>query len=240
MTFENVYGDAERAAAYAGLEFPGTYYLAFRDLPAIIGKHVVGKKALDFGCGTGRSTRFLRRIGLDTVGVDIAPEMTEKARQLDAGGEYRVIEAGDLSGFEGDSYDLVLSVFTFDNIPTTEIKMDSLKGIRSLLNADGVLINLVSSPDVYLHEWASFTTKDFPENRRAKSGDRVRIVMKDVDDRRPVEDILFTDESYREVYVRAGLKLIETHRPLATGDEPFEWITETSLSPWVVYVLGKS
>ena len=34
-TFGNVYEDEERARAYATLEFPGTYYLAFRDLPAI-------------------------------------------------------------------------------------------------------------------------------------------------------------------------------------------------------------
>ena len=38
MEFTNVYDDAERAEAYAKLEFPGTYYLAYRDLPEIIFK----------------------------------------------------------------------------------------------------------------------------------------------------------------------------------------------------------
>ena len=36
MDFANVYEDTRRAAAYANLEFPGTYYLAYRDLPDII------------------------------------------------------------------------------------------------------------------------------------------------------------------------------------------------------------
>ena len=36
MQFKNVYEDDIRADAYAGLEFPGTYYLAYRDLPEII------------------------------------------------------------------------------------------------------------------------------------------------------------------------------------------------------------
>ncbi len=72
IKFSNVYEDKARAEAYAKLEFPGTYYLAYRDLPAIIDEHVRGREALDFGCGTGRSTRFLRRLGFGAVGVDIA------------------------------------------------------------------------------------------------------------------------------------------------------------------------
>ena len=45
--FANVYEDERRAAAYATLEFPGTYYLAFRDLPAIFREHVRGTRALE-------------------------------------------------------------------------------------------------------------------------------------------------------------------------------------------------
>ena len=59
MSFNNTYEDAVRAAAYADLEFPGTYYLAFRDLPELLGTPTSGSKALDFGCGAGRSVRFL-------------------------------------------------------------------------------------------------------------------------------------------------------------------------------------
>jgi trans-aconitate methyltransferase len=78
-TFRNVYDDDERADAYSRLEFPGTYYLAFRDLPAIFSKHVTGTRALDFGCGTGRSTRFLKTRGFDAIAVDISVPMLAKA-----------------------------------------------------------------------------------------------------------------------------------------------------------------
>ena len=67
MAFRNVHDDMKRAEAYAKLEFPGTYYLAYRDLPAIIATHVKGQTALDFGCGTGRSTRFLKSLGFDVA-----------------------------------------------------------------------------------------------------------------------------------------------------------------------------
>jgi len=63
--FENTYNDRTRADSYSRLGFPNTYYLAYRDLPAIISAHVTGNKAMDFGCGTGRSTRFLKQLGFD-------------------------------------------------------------------------------------------------------------------------------------------------------------------------------
>lgn len=237
MTFTNCYEDATRAAAYAQLEFANTYYLAYRDLPEIIRRHVAGERAVDFGCGTGRSTRFLRRLGFDVAGVDIAAEMIAKARELDAGGDYRLVKDDDLSGLQSGSYDLVLSVFTFDNIPGPDTKMRLFRDLTALLKPSGKLVSVVSAPEIYLHEWASFSTKDYPENRHARSGDVVRIITTDFPDRRPAEDILWTDESYREVYASAGLKLVAMCEPLAKGDEPYNWISETKIAPWVIYVL---
>jgi len=235
--FINCYEDATRAEAYAKLEFPGTYYLAYRDLLEIIATHVRGRKAIDFGCGAGRSTRFLRRLGFDTTGIDISAQMIQKARELDTSGEYRIVNACNLEEFECGTCDFVLSVFTFDNIPTMEKKVELFSKLACLLRPRWRMINVVSSPEIYRHEWASFSTKDFPDNLSAKSGDVVRIIMKDVEDRRPVEDIIWSDEDYKEVYKQAGLELVETYRPLATEDEPFQWVNETRIAPWVIYVL---
>ncbi len=234
----NVYEDERRAEAYAKLEFPGTYHLAYRDLPAILDAHVQGRKAMDFGCGTGRSTRFLRELGFEAVGVDIAEHMLAKAREGDPEGEYRLISGYGLAQFTAHAFDLVLSVFTFDNIPTMEEKVTRFQALKHLVKRSGRIVNLVSSPEIYVNEWASFTTKEFPENKAAKSGDRVRIVMLDVEDRRPVEDVLCTDEDYQEVYRRAALVPIQVYRPLAQASEPFAWVSETAIAPWVVYVLG--
>ena len=239
MGFFNVYEDAKRAEAYAKLEFPGTYYLAYRDLPSIIFEHVKGRKAIDFGCGTGRSTKFLQKLGFDAVGVDIAEDMIKKARAIDPKGDYRLVEDGNLSQLNDNAYDLVLSVFTFDNIPTMGKKVRNFREFGRLLNSDGRIVNLVSSPEIYTHEWASFSTKDFPENKYAKSRDKVRIIITDVEDKRPVEDVVWTDEYYRETYKRSGLELVRTYKPLAKEDEPYEWINETRIAPWIVYVLKK-
>ncbi|MCI0415123.1 class I SAM-dependent methyltransferase [bacterium] len=238
--FSNVYDDQERSAAYATLEFPATYYLAFRDLPEIIAEHVQGRKAIDFGCGAGRSTRFLKHLGFDVIGLDISESMLTRARERDPQGDYRLVPDGEVGIIEAGTFDLILSAFPFDNIPSLEKKVKLFRSLKDLLKPDGRIVNLVSSPEVYVHEWTSFSTKDFPENKKARCGDRVHVVMLDVEDRRPVEDIFWTDEGYREVYDQAGLKVINSHRPLGKETEPYTWVSETTVSPWVIYVLGSS
>ncbi len=235
---ENVYEDAIRARAYAALEFPGTYHLAFRDLRALVEKHVTGKRGLDFGCGTGRSTRYIEDLGFEAVGVDVSAEMVSEARAADPRGDYRVIPDGDLSSLSGSTFDLILSTFTFDNIATAPKKLLLLKQLGDLLDTDGRIINLVSSPEIYVNEWASFSTKDHPENKKARTGDLVRIVMLDVDDKRPVEDVVWEHEDYLKLYDEAGLDVVATERPLATGEEGVDWVSETEIAPWVIYVLA--
>jgi len=236
----NVYDDARRAETYARLEFPGTYHLAYRDLPEIISRHARGRRALDFGCGTGRSTRFLRRLGFEAVGVDIAADMIRLARELDPAGDYRLTADGDFGQFADRSFDLVLSVFTFDNIPTGTRKAAIFSELARLLAPGGCVVSVVSAPEIYVNEWASFSTKDFPENRQAVAGDKVRIIITDTEDPRPVEDVVWPDAAYREVYAAAGLEAVEVLKPLATGKEPYAWVSETRIAPWVIYVLKRS
>jgi SAM-dependent methyltransferase len=239
MDFINCYEDVSRADAYATLEFANTYYLAYRDLPAIMAKHVTGTKALDFGCGTGRSTRFLRKLGFSVTGVDISEDMLRIARALDPSGDYRIVPRDNLSEFASGTFDLIVSLFTFDNVPSAA-KVRIFSDLRNLLRPAGTIVSVVSSPDIYTHEWASFTTKNFPENAAARSGDVVRIVVTDHQDRRPVEDILWTDESYRAVYREASLQAIQVFKPPAKGDESYSWVNETKIPPWVIYVLRRA
>lgn len=240
MEYFNVYSDSKRAESYAKLEFPGTYYLAYRDIPDIVLKHVKGKKAMDFGCGTGRSTRFIKKCGFDTIGVDISEDMIQKAKETDPAGEYYVIKNNDFGQFQKNSFDLILSVFTFDNIPGAENRIDLLTRISGLVQKEGKIVMLDSMPEIYVNEWASFSTKDFPENRFAKSGEKVKIIMTDVEDKRPVEDIIWFNEDYLELFKRSGLRLVESYKPLGKEHEPFKWINETGIAPWIIFVLEKA
>jgi len=237
MKFTNIYQDAKRAEAYAKLEFPGTYYLAYRDLPEIIANHVQGKKALDFGCGAGRSTRFLQKLGFEAIGLDISAGMIDQAKKNDPKGDYRLIKDGDFESFEKNHFDLITAIFTFDNIPDPENRLKLLKGLAGLINENGRIILLDSTPEIYFHEWASFSTKGFPENEKAKSGEQVKIVMTDVDDNRPVEDIIWFHEDYSALFSQAGLEVEAYFKPLGNKEEPFNWVNEEKIAPWIIYVL---
>jgi SAM-dependent methyltransferase len=169
--------------------------------------------------------------------VDIAEEMLALARKRDPEGEYRLVTDGRLDGFAPGTIDLVFAAFTFDNVPTMEKKVGHFRSLKQLLAPNGRLVLVVSSPEIYVNEWASFSTKDFPENRRAKSGEKVFIVMLDVEDRRPVEDVVWTGEAYRDTFVQAGVVPVDVLRPLARVDEPGAWVSETEIAPWVIYIL---
>jgi len=239
MEFENSWGNPVRSFAYSKLEFPNTYHLAYRDLPMIIATHIRGNRAIDFGCGTGRSTRFLKQLGFEVTGIDISADMLAHARELDPGGEYIVVNNGQYRQLATGHYDLVQSVFTFDNIPGWETRIQILRSLSELLCNTGKLICLDSNSEMYTNEWASFSTIDFPENAYAVTGDIVKIIMTDVDDRRPVEDILWTEADYHTLFDRAGLEIEATYKPLGFENEPFKWVVEKEIAPWIIFVLKK-
>ncbi|MEJ2721861.1 MAG: hypothetical protein P8181_12090, partial [bacterium] len=122
--------------------------------------------------------------------------------------------------------------------PTMDGKVDLFSQFKQILGDDGRIINLVSAPEIYVNEWVSFSTRNYPENRSARSGDVVRIVITELEDLRPVEDIVWSDEDYRTVYARAGFEILQIHKPLGREEEPYPWVNETKIAPWVIYVLG--
>jgi len=165
--------------------------------------------------------------------------MLRIARATDPGGDYRHVPGDNFSELPTASFNVVLSAFTFDNIPGVT-KGRIFRDLGARLAPDGKIVSIVSSPEIYLHEWASFSTRDFPENARAKSGDIVRIIVTDHVDRRPVEDIVCSDESYGAIYRESGLEVVQMLAPLAEGNEPYTWVSETRIAPWTIYVLRQS
>ncbi|MEW6747672.1 MAG: methyltransferase domain-containing protein [Planctomycetota bacterium] len=76
-----------------------------------------------------------------------------------------------MSPFAAGTFDLVFSAFTFHKIPTEATKIKLLRELARVVRAEGRIVNLVSSAEIYVNEQVSFGTKDFLENRCARCGD---------------------------------------------------------------------
>ncbi len=63
--------------------------------------------------------------------------------------------------------------------------------------------------------------------------------MKDVADARPVVDLIWFNEDYINLFTAAGLRMVSCKKPLGRSEEHQEWVAETEIAPWVIYVLKK-
>lgn len=224
------------ASEYASLGIEGTQYLAFRDVPKLIQKYVSGTHTLDYGCGPGRSTRLLKSLGLDTVGVDISNDMLEQARLKDTKGLYRNIKSGELP-FDDESFDLVFSSFVFLEISSLAEIEKILKEFRRVLKPRGTCIFITSSEPGYKGDWVSLSY-DFPENKRElKTGDTVKLQFRGMNV--ILYDYYWTHKDFVEVFGRSGLHMQELHQPMGLETDHIDWRDEAHSPPMSLYVLDK-
>ena len=104
-----------------------------------------GKKALDFGCGTGRNMRNLISISewKRVDGVDISRENLKHAKRL-LGKDYdnfkTYLNNGiDLSCLPENEYDFVMSTIALQHIAVYEIRYSLLQGMFKAMKSGGIL-----------------------------------------------------------------------------------------------------
>ncbi|MGK7924205.1 MAG: class I SAM-dependent methyltransferase [Spirulina sp.] len=220
---------------YSHLGIENTYFLAFKSVAELLGlQGDRGKRALDFGCGTGRSTRFLQSLGFDTVGVDINPSMLSQARRT-RDGEYYQLNSKKLP-FPAQRFDLIFQSFVLFEYGSLSQTIDTFEELNRVLADRGIVIVVTGSEDYYVRDWLSFKMDDSRE-RPLKSGDTVKVSIRGTDI--VLFDYYWTDRDYRQVFQQSGFKVVETLHPLARGDEPFAWVSECEFPCWTIYVIEK-
>jgi len=225
------------AGYYAELGISGTYYLAFRDLDEYL-KEFAGKKALDVGCGAGRSSRFLKKFGIHTIGVDRSNDMISQARRRDESGSYFQIPPGNLSRFDDLSFDLIFNSFVLMEISTLDKITGLLKEMARILTPAGKIIIIVSNPDIVGWRCVSFN-KDFDCNRHLKSGDLLRLDITQTSQTFTLYDYYWTENDYRKAFLQARLSIETTLKPLGKPRDGIDWKAESTIPPFIVYILIK-
>lgn len=96
------------------------------------GQGIKARRALDFGCGTGRITHAMVRHADHVIGVDISEGMLEKARARQiAGVEFR-------NGLNDERFDWIHSYIVFQHIPPAR-GMAILRDLLNRLEPGGLL-----------------------------------------------------------------------------------------------------
>jgi SAM-dependent methyltransferase len=106
------------------------------------------RRALDFGCGSGRITRPLARIFGEVVGVDISDRMVDQARRVNAdmpNCAFLRNVAEDLRLFEDDHFDLVYSSIVLQHLPTRSLILTYIAEFVRTLSPGGLLVFQLAS-----------------------------------------------------------------------------------------------
>lgn len=98
------------------------------------------QRILDLGCGTGRTTVPLHKMGHEVTGIDIAEQMITQAQKLHPEIEFKVGDATNLD-YPDKSFDAILFSFNgLDCIYPLANRLKALNEIHRVLKTDGLFI----------------------------------------------------------------------------------------------------
>ncbi|MFH1188098.1 MAG: class I SAM-dependent methyltransferase [bacterium] len=121
---------------------------------------------LDIGCGTGRTTIPLHKLGYKVVGADITPEMIQNAQKIAKSKNLDIIyEVGDAVNLKYEDSSLDNAIFSnngWTQIPGRENREKALKEIYRILKPGGYFIftthirSLKSFKLFWVAQWIKF------------------------------------------------------------------------------------
>ena len=101
------------------------------------------RRALDFGCGLGRTTRALAAAFTDACGVDVSERMVTAARELNndlANCAFEVHAAADLARFRSRSFDLVHSILVLQHLPSAALMRAYIAEFVRVADPSGLVV----------------------------------------------------------------------------------------------------
>ena len=97
-----------------------------------------GSKVLDVGCGTGKTTAALIKMGMDTTGLDFSPTAIDYCISVFGGKAKFTIAECDRMPFPGSSFDAVVAVHVFEHLNEAQVS-GTVKEISRVLVPGGLV-----------------------------------------------------------------------------------------------------
>ena len=224
------------AEAYGSFGIDGTtYQIGFEAVAELLGD-ISGKIFLDFGCGAGRSARFLKRLGARQVyAVDHDQNMIDQslAQGLDG---VTFLRANGVVPLPDTSADGAVSMNVFIEIRTLDAMTGACAEIARTLRRGAAFVLESASPAAFGHTFRSFS---YPYAGPLRSGDTTPCIVTAPGGQFTIEDTYWTERDYADAVERAGLTVTTIAYP--GPRDPSAWSTdEASVPPFVVIEARKA
>jgi SAM-dependent methyltransferase len=218
------------AELYGSLGIEGTTYQIGFDAVAELLGDITGTSLLDFGCGTGRSARFLRALGARHVyAVDHDQDMIGQAlsRELDG---VTFIRVDDTIPLPDASADGAVSMNVFIEIRTPSAMRRACAEIARILRPGAPFILESSSPMAFGHTFRSYS---YPHAGPLRSGETTPCVVTTPGGQLVIQDTYWTEDDYVDAIEQASLTVATIGYPRPR--DPAAWATdEATVPPFIV------
>jgi SAM-dependent methyltransferase len=224
------------AGRYGSLGIEGTTYQIGFDAVAELLGDITATTFLDFGCGAGRSARFLKQLGARHVyGVDHDQNMIGQALSQGLDGVTFLRIDGPIP-LPDASVDGAISMNVFIEIRTLDVMTRACAEITRTLRSGAPFILESSSPMAFGHTFRNFS---YPHAGRLRSGDTTQCIVTAPDGQFVIEDTYWTQDDYVNAIERAGLTVTTIDYPRPR--DPAAWSTdEASVPPCIVIAARKA
>lgn len=232
-----------------------SYVLRLRDLEDLLRRFkpehvdsIEDLKSLDYGCGTGRPIRHLKKLGIKSViGCDINEAMLNQARKSDPLGEYIKLELPQISEksdqsllpFENDTFDFVLSCVVAVETGSKEILQNMFNESGRVLKRGGIFFVIKAPKELYSleanHKWKFFDQK-FPENASITNSHQIKLRFLNM----ILTGFFWSDDYQIECCRKANLKHLYTHDVFGDDErDGIEWLDEKYVPVYKVLIFKK-
>jgi SAM-dependent methyltransferase len=222
------------AGLYGLLGIEGTTYQIGFDAVAELLGDITATTFLDFGCGTGRSARFLKQLGARHVyAVDHDQNMIDQALSQDLDGVTFLRIDGPIP-LPDASVDGAVSMNVFIEIRTLGAMTRACAEIARTLRPGAPFVLESSSPMAFGHTFRSYS---YPHAGPLRSGETTPCIVTTPGGRLVIQDTYWTKDDYVDAIEQAGLTVTTIDYPRPR--DPAAWSTDEASTPPCIVIVAK-